>query len=250
MARSRPRFYLFTAIALCIVTFWGFSQTYFAPLFFKQSAFGGQVSDLPSIVHVHGWSFFLWYLLLLLQTSLINGLKVRLHRRIGALSVALVALMVVTGIIVIAVNIHRALELDGPPIWRLFGLVILATLLLFLLFYGLAIANRHRAEIHKRYMIVASAVGLGAASFRVLLSIFGPHPLNIPGGILATNLIIVAGMIYDRRQTGRVHRVYRIGLPACLVTQLVTLALPHTMVGHSLLEVLSEIGRRLHFLYG
>lgn len=251
MARTRPRFYLLTAIALLVITVWGFSQTYFAPLILNRpSAFGGLVSDLPLIVHLHGWSFFLWYVLLVVQASLIRASKVALHRRLGVLSVGLAAIMVLSGLVIIPVNVYKAMELDGAPIWYLFGPAILATLVLFTLFYILALRNRKRAEFHKRYMLIAGVPALGAAVFRIFLSLLGPWRWGIPMGILVTNLVIVAGIWRDRQVEGKVHRVYWFGLCASLGLELLMLALPHTDAGAAFLGFLSAIGKELLFLYG
>lgn len=251
MRRPQSRFYLLTAVALLLITVWGFSHTYFAPLLFdRPSAFGGRVSGLPAVVHVHGWSFFLWYVLLVVQAGLIRASKIRTHRLLGATSIALAAIMVLSGLIIIPVNIYQAMELGGPPIWRLFGLAIFSTLILFVLFYVLALRNRRRPEFHKRYMLQAGVPALGAAVFRILLSLLGPWRWGIPAGILLTNLVIVAGIVRDRRIEGRVHPVYWFGLTASLAIELLFLALPHTPIGGSILECLSALGEQLMFLYG
>ena len=248
--QRRSRFYLFMAIALNVVVFWGFSITYFAPLLSQQSAFGGDVADLPLIVHLHGLSFFLWFLLLLLQTSLIATSRYRLHRRTGIASVALVAIMAVTGLIIVTVNIHKPLQPGEPPIWILFGPAILSTLILFVVFYALAIRNRRRSDFHKRYIVVASSVVLGAAAFRVLMGILGPNLGNIPAGILLTNVFIIAGMLHDRYVDGKIHRVYWTGIIVCVTTEILFLALPHTPIGQAYLQLLAGIGAHLKFLYG
>ena len=246
---KRSRFYVLMAATMVVITFWGFAETYFAPLFAEESAFGGQVSDLPFVVHLHGWSFFLWYLLVLCQATLIAGARRALHRRIGTFSVALVGVMTITGLIIIPVNVYNEATIDGPPIWTLFGPVILSTLFLFVAYYALAVRNRNRPALHKRYMILAGIPALGAAVFRIFLSLLGPHMLNIPAGILATNGLIVAAMIYDRRTEGRVHRVYWVGLAVCLTVELLFMGLPHTPPGKILHGALQEIGHGLLFLY-
>lgn len=246
---GRSRFFLLTAVALNVVTFWGFSETYFAPLLSNESAFGGRVSDLPFIVHLHGWSFFLWYLLLLWQASLIYKSRRRLHRHTGMLSIGLVAVMTVTGLIIIPVNIFNESQTTGPPIWTLFGPVILATLFLFVAFYAQALRHRKSPSEHKRYIILASAPALGAAVFRVLLNIFGPNMWNIPAGILLTNIFIIAGMVHDRYHDGRVHTVYWVGLAVCLFVEIALMALPHTPIGEPVRAALSTLGETLFFLY-
>ena len=61
------RFYLFMALALALTAFGGFSVTYFGPLA------RGAYPDVSQTVHVHGWTFFAWYLLLPLQAGLVRA---------------------------------------------------------------------------------------------------------------------------------------------------------------------------------
>lgn len=243
------RFYLNAAIALLLITLWGFSATYFAPLLGRASAFGGRVADLPPIVHVHGWSFLLWYALLITQAVLIRRRNVHLHRRLGMTSVALAAVMVVSGIITIAFNIHLTMENQGPPVWRTGGLAIFSTLVLFVLFYGLGIRYRARADVHKRLMLLAGIPALGAAVSRILLVVLAPLPMNVAAGILLTNLVIVVAMAYDWIVQGRVHRVYYAGMAVCLAMETIALALPHTALGEPILQVFSSAGRHLGAFY-
>ena len=246
---ERSRFYLGLAVAFTIVTFWGFSETYFAPLFGKPSAFGGNISDLPVIVHLHGWTFFLWYLLLPGQASLIAASNVRLHRCVGTLSVALVVVMTITGFIIIPVNVYNSSQPGAVPIWRFFGPAILATLCLFIAFYALALRNRRKPDHHKRYILIASAVGLAAATFRILNTMIGPALANFPAGILVTNLFIVVGMLRDRLVDGRVHRVYWIGVTTCIAVEVLFLIFPHTPLGGLVLDTVAGIGAKLLFFY-
>lgn len=247
---TATRFYLAAAITVLFITLWGFSATYFAPLFGRASAFGGRIADLPLIVHLHGWSFFLWYVLLVTQSTLIRHGRVRAHRRLGISSVVLAAIMVLSGTITIVFNIHLTLEHQGPPVWRTGGLAIFATLMLFVMFYGLGIRHRGRAETHKRLMLMAGVPALGAAVGRILLVVFAPMPMNVAAGILLTNLLIVGAMAYDKIVHRRVHPVYLAGLAVCLLTELIALMLPHTSPGESVLRAFSSVGQYLHLVYG
>ena len=133
--KSRSRFYLYMAILLNIVCFWGFFGTYFGPLLAGTEARFTHPVDQPVIVHVHGWSFFLWYLLLLVQVALIATGRRALHRTFGQASTALVAIAFVTGCIIIPVNIYLGVRVTESPLWPWFGLMILSAVLLFLIFY-------------------------------------------------------------------------------------------------------------------
>ena len=248
--KSRSRFYLYLAIALNIVCFWGFFGTYFGPLLAGTEARFTHPVDQPAIVHVHGWSFFLWYLLLLVQVALINIGNRSLHRLFGQASMALVAVAFVTGCIIIPVNIYLGVRVTGFPLWPWFGLMILAAVFLFLVFYVLALKHRRAPEVHKRYMIVASVAALGAAVFRILGEIRGPDLLNVPIGNVLPILFLVVAMLRDWRVEGRPHRVYVIGFVVLVVVNAVTIALPHTPIWPPIESAFVDIGEAFLVFYG
>lgn len=203
------------SIAISAVAFAGFSFTYFGPIL------GGEYPPAGAFLHLHGWSFFLWYLLFPLQTVLIATGRRSLHMILGRLSAVLVALMTLTGILVLSVRVEEAARNGGPEVWLLYGPLILSNLVLFVAFYAAAVrmALTGRLQAHKRLILVASAVALGAGFFRLILFLSGFHPMSLPVGVLSCGFFIVAGMIYDRLTQGSVHPVYWIGLLAMLAVE-------------------------------
>jgi hypothetical protein len=209
----------------------------------------GQYPPVSPTVHVHGWSFFAWYLLLPLQATLIQTRNIALHRTLGMASIGLASLMVLTGMVVIGTQVNRSLAPDGNPFWFEFGPGIFSTLVLFVGFYAAAILRRRQREYHKRFIVLASAGGLGAAAFRVLLPLFGFTPWVTPVGILLPNLFVVAAMVHDYRRDGQVHPVYRYGLPITLVLESAFLFVVHTPLGNAARQGLAWAGRLLGALY-
>jgi hypothetical protein len=207
---QRDSFHLWTATALSGTVLVGFWFTYFGPIF------RGSYPDVSPIVHVHGWSFFAWYALLTAQAGLIRSGHVALHRTLGFASIALAAIMIGVGLIVSTVRVHMALEAGGDPFWTFMGLPIFSIWVLFTAFYSAALVRRRRAAEHKRLMLLASAVALGAATFRIFVQVLGFTPWVAIVGTLAPIGFIGAAMIYDRRRLGSVHRVYVWGLTAIL----------------------------------
>ncbi|GAA4869446.1 hypothetical protein [Luteimonas vadosa] len=205
-------FYPALAILISATCFAGFSWTYFGPMVARSYPPAG------APLHLHGWSFFLWYLLFPLQAILVARDKYALHMALGRLSVVLVIVMTVTGILVLSVRVEEALRNGGPQIWLLYGPLFLSNLLLFVAFYAAAIrmAMTNRLQAHKRLIIVASAIVVGAGSARVLMLLSEFHPLSVPIGILACSLFIVIGIVYDWLTVRSVHPVYWIGLVAVL----------------------------------
>ena len=242
-ARSRPAAFVLLTLAISATVFLGFWFTYFGPVF------AGAYPEGSPLVHLHGWSFFSWYLLLPFQAALVRTRRLRLHRTLGYISLALATVMFVTGLTVLSVQVRQALASGGFSFWLAAGPGILATLLLFAGFYTAGLMLRHRAAYHKRLIIVASTAGMGAAVFRILMVTFGQVTWVFPASIVLTNVFIIAGMLFDLVREGRVHRAYLIGLPTCLVVELAAYFLTPTPVGSAIAQSLGWFGGILGFLY-
>lgn len=242
LREARDPFYLQAALAIGATAFLGFWFTYFGP------QVRGTYPDAAPAVHVHGWSFFAWYVLFPVQAGLIRSRRVPLHRALGWASLGLAAVMAATGVLVLGVRMADAV---GAPrsFWSAFGPMVGSTLLLFIGFYAAAVVSRRRGAHHKRWLLVASAAGLGAASFRIVSTAFAGVSWDVPAGILATNLFIVAGMVHDQRRDGRIHPAYRLGLPLCMGVELAAWLLTPAAPGQALAHGLAWVGRTLAFLY-
>ena len=238
-------FYLALAISISVTGLAGFWFTYFAPIIGRNYPQAG----VP--LHLHGWSFILWYLLFPLQALLPAMRRHRIHMMLGRFSVLLVAVMTLTGILVLSVRVNEAVREGEPQVWLMYGPLILSNLALFLLFYGAALrmALTGRMQAHKRLMIVASAIGIGAGFFRLILFLSGFHPLSLPAGVLSCSLFIVVGMAYDRITRRSVHPVYWIGLAAFVVVMLPLLPQVSEDNVAWVNRWLAALGEQIGFLY-
>lgn len=212
-------FYPALAVLISATGFSGFSFTYFGPVI------SGSYPTAGAALHLHGWSFFLWYLLFPLQPMLVAKRKHALHMTLGRLSIVLVIVMTLTGILVLSVRVEEAMRTGAPQVWLLYGPLILSNLVLFVLFYAAAIlmAVKNRFEAHKRLILVASAIGLGAGFFRLILFLSDFHPLSLPAGTLACSIFIIIGIVYDWLTRQVVHPVYWTGLVALVVVEVALL---------------------------
>lgn len=238
---ARDRFFLWTAVAIGATVLAGFWFTYFGPMLS-----GDRAPDAPA-VHLHGWSFFAWYALLVAQAALVKSRRVALHRTLGGASVALAALMVATGLLVVGVRMADAMK-TGDPFWSTSGPAVFVTLVLFASFYVAAILMRRRTDWHKRLMIIASVGGMGAATFRLALVLNGPDSAMWLG-LLGSNVFIVAGVVHDALRDRRVHPAWWIGLTSCVALEAGVLLLTPTAPGRALAHALAAIGRTFGFLY-
>jgi hypothetical protein len=240
LTRSR---YFWLCLATSAVTFTGFWFSYFGPML------AGNYQQVSATVHLHGWTFFLWYLLLPLQAGLVAGRQVKLHRTLGYTSIGLALLMTFTGLVVIGTQMKLAQAPDGNPFWKVMGPGVFSTLVLFAVCYALAIRYRRQKEHHRRLMLLASTGGLGAAGFRLLGQIIGFGPAAGIGGIILPNLIIVAAMLIEWRRGEGVHPVYRWGLPISVVTELLMIFGTTTPAGQAVSSALAWLGTVLAPLY-
>lgn len=235
--------YLWLSLATTLVMVVGFSSTYFGPML------RGEYPAVSPTVHLHGWTFFLWYLLLPLQAGLVAARKVRLHRTLGYASLALALAMSATGLVVISVQMRLAAQPDGSPFWQAFGPGVFITLVLFLVFYALALHYRRARERHKRFILLASCGALGAAAFRVMSLLVGMTPLAVYSGIVLPNLIVATAMLLEWRHGERVHPIYRWGLPLSVLVEAAVLATTPTVAGQAISAMLARVGAMVAPLY-
>jgi hypothetical protein len=251
-SRTRSWIYLGLALGMSATAFWGFAYTYFMPVL------TGSYPEVSPAVHVHGWSFFLWFLLLPVQTLLMATSRRHTHMTLGGASVALAVVMVFTGILVASVRIDQGLSATDPDeftaFWKLFGQLIMYNMVLFVGFYGTAIARRTDPDLHKRMMVLASASVLPAAIFRIIVGLGGFYWLETPGWVmpacmLLPSVFIVAAMVYDRITRGAVHGAYKIGLAALLLLYGFGLVTAGTPVGDAMSRIMALFGHVFGFLY-
>lgn len=239
----RASHYLWLCLATSCVAFLGFSFTYFGPML------AGEYPEVSPTVHVHGWTFFLWYLLLPLQAGLVSARRIRLHRALGYSSIAHAIGKNVTGLVVIGVQMEQAQQPGESPFWQFLGPAVFITLVLFVVFYTLALRFRRKKEFHKRLVLLASTGALGAAGFRVLGQAVGFGPAAGVGGILLPNVIIVAAILIELRHGQGVHPVYRWGLPLSVLAEGGVILVTPTASGQVLSAALAWLRATLGALY-
>lgn len=192
-ARARQAYFAITLLIAAIVG-WGFWQTYYSQI--------GARADLPTVVHVHAAVFTVWVAMLVAQAAAVVAGRVRLHRGFGTAGMAYGALVFCVGLAV-SIGAPALRVRDGQFSLEVGGIVVLynlADMLLFGAFLALAFKHRHRPELHKRWIIAATAALCGAALGRVV-------PGNTPQYLLLWLSPILAMMAVDLAARRRVHPV-------------------------------------------
>jgi len=159
--RMRKAYFAIALLVAAIVA-WGFWKTYYSQAFAR--------GDLPAIVHVHAVVFSIWVLVLAAQAAVVVAGNVRLHQQLGAAAMLYGALVFLVGLLV-SVGAPTLRVRSGFYPLEVGGIVAiynLTDMLLFGAFLALAFAYRGRPELHKRWIVAASAALCGAALGRVV----------------------------------------------------------------------------------
>ena len=209
--------YVFTALSFIALVLAGF-----VPSSIEKAAAvrAGLRPPFPLVMHVHALLMGSFLLLLLAQTTLVATGRQALHMRLGLVSMLLVPAMVVAGFLLAASNYHSvwAAAQTQPQMRPVLGVVeniLLLQLrigLLFPLLIWIALrARRHEPGLHKRMMILATAIALPAGIDRIPWL-----PSTMPASPLAPDLYTLAAvsplLLWDLIRNRSLHRAWWIWL--------------------------------------
>jgi hypothetical protein len=213
-------FYSALSLVLALTVIAGFGGTYY---FAGDSARTLTGKPITPMVRAHALLFTAWVLLFVVQTALIAGRRVAVHRRMGIAGVVLAGAMAVVGV----KTAGAAAALGSAPGGAdplAFLVVPLVDIVLFVGFVAAAVAMRRNREAHKRLMLMAYISIITAAIARLP----GVLALGPPVFFGLTLLFVAAGIAYDRWSRGRVHPVYLWGGGLLAVSVPVRLAISTT----------------------
>jgi hypothetical protein len=207
------RFFVIMASAVIVTVFAGF-----APTFYLRGAFT-QSRPMSLLLHVHGIAFSAWVIVFLIQTTLIASGSRRLHQRLGWFAVGIAATMVVLVVAAMIEQLRRVGGFPPPPLalaLSTFDIIVFAVLV------GAAIYYRNQPAWHKRFMLSATILLLGAPVFRVVIHYFGITDMS-KVGIVSTLLVdafFLPCFAYDLLTRRRIHPAYFVALTLIVVDQI------------------------------
>jgi hypothetical protein len=178
----------------------GFARTYFLRGYFF-------TTPLPLLLRIHGFAFTSWLAIFAVQSALVAGRRVDLHRSLGIAGAALAAAVFVIGVTTAIVSARHNVAAGGDATLS-FLAIPLGDMITFVALVATALYYRRKPEIHKRLMLLATVSILGAAFARWPLAIVAAGHVRFFG---ATDSLAAAGPLYDLLSRRRVHPAYICG---------------------------------------
>jgi hypothetical protein len=216
--------YVFMAVWFIVITLVGFIPDAMMKVALVKA---GARPPFPLVLHFHAVLMGSFLLVLLAQTWLMATGRKALHMQLGVLGMVLAAALVVVGFVLAPTMYYQVWggATFGPPAVRAAlapALSMIENILLlqisagvmFAVFITIALRARERdAGLHKRMVILAVAVPLGAAIARMTWL-----PTSMPASPWANYawvLMAIAPMfVWDVIRNRRVHEAYKIWFPA------------------------------------
>jgi len=200
-ASWRNTYFTWAAIVAMLLVFAGFARTYYLKAFFATAA-------LPTLLHLHGASLTLWFVLFFVQVRLVAAHRVDLHRLLGTFG-GVLAFLVVWVSSAVAIHATRRDFLADPrsnAALSFLAFLLLGELLPFVGFLVAALLFRQRNDYHKRLMLLASCSFLGAAVIRLPFHFIQAAGLWSSIGMVET--IPVTFILFDTARNRRLHPAF------------------------------------------
>jgi hypothetical protein len=214
--------YVFTAASFIAIVLAGFIPDSLMKI---EAVRSGERPPFPLVLHMHAVLMGSFLLLLFSQTWLMATGRRDLHMRMGLLSMVIAPALVVVGFILVATNYHMLWDaVQAPPpgkkeaqqgtlaVWENIMLLQIRIGILFSLFLVIGLRARGRnAGLHKRMMILATAMALPAGIDRIpwLPATMPASPLSPD---LYTLLAIAPMFLWDVFRNRWIHPAYVIWL--------------------------------------
>lgn len=231
-ARLRLEEIFFPSMALLIIAavLLGFARTFFlAPMYHYH---------LPNLlVAVHGVVFASWIALFAVQTSLVAGGRVDLHRKLGIFGAILVVLVFIMAHAVMLEGLHRGFAAPGQNEAQILALDVVGIDVSFGVFTAGFLLRRNPAS-HKRLMLFGTVGLIGPAIARWPFEFVASRP-SIVGLVMQS--FALAMIIFDLLTRRRILRATWAGTATLFAVPLVAVLLSATPLWHHLLASLKQL---------
>lgn len=205
--KAERRFFVWTALAIVLLVFVGFSRTYYLHKLFARP-------DLSRFLGMHGAVMSGWIILFFVQTAFISARRVNMHRILGYFGAAYAAIVVSFGCTATVLSARREVRGHTSAVSSFLNVLALelTQMLLFATLVSLAVCWRNRLEYHKRLMLLATLCILPNVFVRLFLNVIDSNL-----GFLAIWTVPVVGLVVlDSIRTRKLHPAFSYGAPIVL----------------------------------
>src|SRR3954451_18402392 len=184
----------------------------------------------PLILQIHALAFSAWLLLLTAQIGLIRARRPQLHMRLGLVALGLIPLMAVSAFFS---EVYSQRFRTAEPDERAFFIIAIFYVIAFTSLASSAIVARKNPAAHKRLILLATTIIVGAAYGRwwgtALYNLFGDGYVGtLIYTYAGTSLLLAGALSYDWLTRGRLHPVYEVAVPAILAGEIATTIIYHS----------------------
>jgi hypothetical protein len=210
--RNDRLFYSGMGLFIAALSVAGFARSYYLSRWFDTPQ---GTPEITLLLQAHGAACTAWLALMVVQPLLIAGRNRKLHRNLGWLGAAAALVMVVLGHVAAIAAMHGGFIGLGDP--YVFYAVPFFAMTSFAVTIFFALLWRERAETHKRLILLANVGLLNAAVARLPIdALAAGAPFTFT---FLPNVVTLAGILYDLRTRGRVHRAWIWGGLAMFASQ-------------------------------
>jgi hypothetical protein len=203
----RGAFYLATCALITVMVIAGFGPGYV----------GAMVSGVgtPLILHFHGIVFFGWIVLFTTQALLPAFGRVDLHQKLGKFGIGYAIFLIAVGLLTTINRVLFYFNSGQEARAKAFLIGPLSDMVVFPIFFAAAIAYRHKPEVHKRLMLVATVMLTIAAVARMG---FLPPSYFVLIAVWLSPLYLA--MAYDYYKKRIIHPAYLVGFMTLAIVPL------------------------------
>ena len=215
------RFFLAIAILFPLTVLIGFGPTYYLKGFFNSP-------PIPRlIIHIHGFVMALWVALFGVQVYLIRSRRIKIHQRLGLLSVIVGVTIIITGLLTAVAAAKYGSTSSPPGIQPLeFLIVPFGDVLVFAVLFAAAVYYRRNAPNHKRLMLLTVLNFVPAAIARFPFGLTASYgPLWFFG---VPDILTIAFVIADTWKNKKLNKVFLAGAIFLIASHWLRLALAST----------------------
>lgn len=235
--RADDTFFLAMAIFSLGAVFLGFARSYYLA--------GIYHTHVPNLlIGVHGAVFTTWIVLLVVQTGLVAGRRIALHRTLGLFGAVLAASMVVLGLAAATDSLARGFAPPGFPFGpRVFYARPVSEIIAFAILIGAGLWMRSNGPAHKRLVLLATITLLGAAISRWPFAIITRVHI-LTDLILCLLLLLIAA--FDLCSLRRIHRATLCGGIFILLIEVLVIPVGSTSAWQGFAGLALQFWQRWH----